>query len=62
MKGNYKLYFYIFIFEVINFGIDIIVIFSVIFVFKIIVKEVSLSIILNLKLENFVENINNGYL
>lgn len=62
VKGNYKSHLYIPTFEVINPGTDITAISSATPVSTITVKEVSLSTILNLKLENFVENINNGYL
>lgn len=62
VKGKFKSHLYIPTFSVVNPGTDIKVISGATPVSTITVKEVSLSTILNLKLENFVENINNGYL
>ncbi len=62
VTGNYKSYLYIPTFEVINPDTDITVLRDETPVTSISIKEVTLEEILNLKLENFITNINYGYL
>ena len=62
VTGNYKSYLYIPTFEVINSDTDITVLRDETPVTSISIKEVTLEEILNLKLENFITNINYGYL